>query len=105
MWQLQLFETYAHFFSSIEQQLQKGKFPIMLFKNITKRRDIKEKVFRITQSTFITTLRTKAVEDLKKTAHSTNVVSIHVELHLQTSYTQAFTLIYMYIYSLTYPLL
>jgi hypothetical protein len=77
----------------------------MLFKNITKRRDIKEKVFHTTQSTFITTIRTEAVEDLKKITRSTNVVSIHVELHLQTSYTQAFTLLYMYIYYLTYPLL
>jgi hypothetical protein len=89
----------------MEQQLQTGKFPIMLFKNITKRRDIKEKVFLTTQSTFITELRTKVVEDLKKITRSTNVVSIHVELHLQTSYTRAFKLLYMYIYYLTYPLL
>jgi hypothetical protein len=99
-----LFETFAPFFSSIEEQLQKGKFPIILFKNITKRRDIKERVFRTTQSTFMTALRTEAVEDLKKISRSTNVVSVHVKLHLHTSYTQAFTLIYMYIYPLTDPL-
>jgi hypothetical protein len=77
----------------------------MLFKNITKRRDIKEKVFHTMQSTFITELGTEVVEDLKKITRSTNVVSIHVELHLQTSYTQAFTFLYMYIYYLTYPLM
>jgi hypothetical protein len=44
------------FFSSMEQQLQKGKFPIMLFKNITKKRDVKERIFRTTQATFVTEL-------------------------------------------------
>jgi hypothetical protein len=71
-----LFETYGHFFASLEQQLQTGKFPIFLFKNITRRRDAKEKVFHTTQSTFITKLTTKAVKDLKKLTGSTNVVSI-----------------------------
>jgi hypothetical protein len=89
----------------MEQQLQTGKFSIILFKNITKRRGIKEKVFRTTQSTFITTLKTEVVEDLEKITHSTIFVSIHVELHLQTSYTREFKLLYMYIYYLTYPLL
>ena len=73
-----MFETYEHFFSSMEQQLQTGKFPIMLFKNITKRRGIKEKVFRTTQSTFITPLKAEDVEDLEKITRSTILVSIHI---------------------------
>jgi hypothetical protein len=76
MFQLQLFETYEHFFTSIEQQLQNREFPVLLFKNITKRKDVKEKIFRTTQSTFITVLRTDAAQSLKKITSSTNVVSI-----------------------------
>jgi hypothetical protein len=76
MLQLQLFETYAHFFTSMEQQLQNKEFPVLLFKNITKRKDVKEKIFRTTQSTFITMLRTDATQSLKKITSSTNVVSI-----------------------------
>jgi hypothetical protein len=54
MLQLQLFHTYSNSFSSMEQQLHKGKFPLMLLKNITKKRDVKERIFRITQETFVT---------------------------------------------------
>jgi hypothetical protein len=72
-----MFETYGHFFASLEQQLQTWKFLIFLFKNITKRRDVKEKVFRTRQSTFITKFTTKAIKDMKKLTGSTNVVSIY----------------------------
>jgi len=44
MLQLQLFETYEHLFTSMEQQLQKGEFPIIVFKNITKRKYVKENI-------------------------------------------------------------
>jgi len=50
----------------------------MLLKNITKRRGIKEKVFRTTQSTFITPLKAEDVEDLEKITRSTILVSIHI---------------------------
>jgi hypothetical protein len=53
----------------------------MLFKNITKKRDVKEKVFRATQPTFITDLRTYIVDDLKKLTCSRTVVSIHRHWH------------------------
>jgi hypothetical protein len=56
MLQLQLFDTYSNLFSSMEQQLHKGKFPLMLFKNITKKRDVKERIFCTTQATFVTEL-------------------------------------------------
>jgi hypothetical protein len=54
MLQLQLFDTYSNLFSSMEQQLHKGKFPLMLFKNITNKRDVKEMIFCTTQATFVT---------------------------------------------------
>jgi hypothetical protein len=57
--------------------IAKREFPLILFKNITKKRDVKEKVFHATQSTFITDLRTDIVEDLKKLTCSRTVVSIH----------------------------
>jgi hypothetical protein len=37
----------------MEKQLHQGKFPLMLFKNITKKRDVKEKIFHTTQATFV----------------------------------------------------
>jgi hypothetical protein len=81
MLQLQLFDTYSNLFSSMEQQLHKGKFPLMLFKNITKKRDVKERIFRTTQATFVTELRTDIVQDLKKLTSSTTVVRIHLQFH------------------------
>jgi hypothetical protein len=54
MLQLQLFDTYSNLFSPMEQQLHKGKFPLILFKNITNKRDVKERIFRTTQATFAT---------------------------------------------------
>jgi hypothetical protein len=56
MLQLQLFDTYSNLFYSMEQQLHKGQFPLMLFKNITKKRDVKEMIFCTTQATFVTKL-------------------------------------------------
>jgi hypothetical protein len=83
MVQLQLFDTYANLFSSMEQQLHKGKFSIMLLKNIMKKRDVKERIFCTTQATFLTELRTNIVQDLKKLTSSTTVVHIHIHLHQQ----------------------
>jgi hypothetical protein len=65
----------------MEQQLHKGKIPLMLFKNITKKRDVRERIFRTTQATFVTELRADIVEDLKKIASSTTVVRIHPQNH------------------------
>jgi hypothetical protein len=45
----------------MEQQLHKGQFPLMLFKNITKKRDVKERIFRTTQATFATELQADTV--------------------------------------------
>jgi len=83
MLQLQLFDAYSNLFSSMEQQLHKGKFPIMLFKNITKKRDVKERIFHTTQATFVTKLQTHIVQDLKKLTSFTTVVRIHIHLHQQ----------------------
>jgi hypothetical protein len=83
MLQLQLFDTYANLFSSMEQQLHKGKFPIMLFINITKKRDVKERIFRTTQETFVTELQIDIVQDLKKLTSSTTIVHIHIQFHPQ----------------------
>jgi hypothetical protein len=81
MLQLQLFDTYSNLFSSMEQQLHKGKFPLMLFKNITKKRDVKERIFRTTQATFVIELRTNIVQDLTKLTSSTTIVHIHLQFH------------------------
>jgi hypothetical protein len=87
MLQLQLFDTYSNLFYSMEQQLHKGKFPLMLFKNITKKRDVKERIFHTTQATFVTELRTYIVHDLKKITSSTNVVCIHLQFHHHFAHT------------------
>ena len=87
MLQLQLFDTYSNLFSSMEQQLHKGQFPLMLFKNITKKRDVKERIFRTTQVTFVTKLRTNIVQDLNKLTSSTTVVRIHLQFHPHFAHT------------------
>jgi hypothetical protein len=71
----------------MEQQLHKGKFPLMLFKNITKKRDVKERIFRTTQATFVTELRVDIVQDLKKLTSSTIVVRIHLQIHPHFAHT------------------
>jgi hypothetical protein len=45
----------------MEQQLHKGKFPLILLKNIAKKRDVKERIFCTTQAKFITELRVEIV--------------------------------------------
>jgi len=88
MLKLQLFDTYGNLFSSMEQQLHKGQFPLsMLFKNITKKRDVKEMIFRTSQATFVTELRTYIVQDFKKLTRSTTVVRIHLQFHPHFSHT------------------
>jgi hypothetical protein len=89
MLQLQLFDTYSNLFSSMEQQLHKGKFPLMLFKNITKKRDVRERIFRTTQTTFVLELRSDIAHDLKKLARSTTVVRIHPHNHPHFAYTNS----------------
>jgi hypothetical protein len=103
MVQLQLFDTYANLFSSMEQKLHKGQFPIMLLKNITKKRDVKERIFCTTQATFVIELRTNIVQDLKKLTSSTTIVHIHIHFHPQFTQKQflqqlcATFLLYIYI--------
>jgi hypothetical protein len=103
MLQLQLFDTYSNLFSSMEQQLHKGKFPLMLLKNITKKRDVKERIFHTTQATFVTKLRADIVQDLKKLTSSTIFVCIHIHFHPQFTQNNclkkncAFFLLYTYI--------
>ena len=77
MLQLQLFDTYSDLFLSMEQQLHRGKIPLMLLKNITKKKDAREMIFRTTHTTFVTELQVDIVEDLEKLASSTIVVRIH----------------------------
>ena len=64
--QLQLFETFAPLYDEIEQELQKGHLPIMLFKNITNRKELRDRTLRTTQATFITKLNAEAAEELRK---------------------------------------
>ena len=64
----------------------KGQFPLMLFKNITKKRDVRERIFPTTQTTFVTELRADIVEDMKKLASSITVVRIHPQNHSHFAY-------------------
>jgi hypothetical protein len=89
MLQLQLFDTYSNLFSSMEQQVHKGKFPLMLFKNITKKRDVRERIFCTTQATFVTKLQEDIVQDLKKLTSSTTIVHIHLQIHPHFSHTNS----------------
>jgi hypothetical protein len=86
MLQLQLFDTYSNLFLSMEQQLHKAQIPLMLFKNITKKRHVRERIFRTTQATFVIELQANIVEDLKKIASSTTVVPIHPQNHPHFAY-------------------
>jgi hypothetical protein len=58
----------------------------MLFKNITKKRDVRERIFQTTQTMFVTELQADIVEDLKKLASSTTVVRIHPQNHPHFAY-------------------
>ena len=79
--QLQLFKTFAPLFNQIEQQLHKVDLPIMLFKNISRRKEMKKRTLRTIQLTFIIELKTKAIQDLKKLIDSTIHVSIYLQMH------------------------
>jgi len=70
----------------MEQQLHKGQIPLMLFKNITKKRYVRERIFRTNQAMFVTELRAYIVEDLKKIASSATVVHIHPQNHPHFAY-------------------
>jgi hypothetical protein len=70
----------------MEQQLHRGKIPLMFFKNITKKRDARERIFQTTHATFVIELPADIVEDLKKLASSTTVVRIHPQKHSHFSY-------------------
>lgn len=80
--QLQLFDTYEQFFLSMEKQLQKGHFPLILFKNLTKKVNTKETIFRASKSTFMTELNTDALNNLRKLTTSTYAVSIAIIMFL-----------------------
>jgi hypothetical protein len=94
MLQLQLFNTYSDLFSSMEQQFHRGKIPLMLFKNITKKRDARERIFHTTQATFVTELQADIVEDLKKLASCTTIVRIHPQKHSHFAYRNSLQQIY-----------
>jgi len=66
----------------MEKQLQKGDFPLILFKNLTKKVNTKETIFRASKSTFMTELNTDAVNNLKKLTTSTHAVSITIIVFL-----------------------
>jgi hypothetical protein len=93
MLQLQLFDTYSDLFSSMEQQLHRGKIPLMLFKNITKKKDVRERIFWTTRATFVTKLRANIV-----LASSTIVVCIHPQNHPHFAYRNSLQQIYAPIY-------
>jgi hypothetical protein len=95
MLQLQLFDTYSDLFSSMEQQLHRGHIPFMLFKNITKKRDARERIFQTTHAMFVTELRANIVEDLKKLASSTTVVRIDPQKHSHFAYRNSLQQIYV----------
>jgi hypothetical protein len=78
----------------MEQQLHKGKIPLMLFKNITKKRDVRERIFQTTQTTFVTELREDITQDMKKIAISTTIVCIHPQNHPHFAYRNSFEQIY-----------
>ena len=80
--QLQLFDTYEQFFLSMEKQLQKGHFPLILLKNLTKKVNTKETIFRASKSTFMTELNTDALNNLRKLTTSTYAVSIAIRMFL-----------------------
>ena len=80
--QLQLFDTYEQFFLSMEKQLQKGDFPLILFKNLTKKVNTTETIFRASKSTFMTELNTDALNNLTKLTTSTYAVSIAIIMFL-----------------------
>ena len=69
--------------------MHKGKIPLMLFKNITKKKDVRERIFQTTHATFVTELRADIVQDLKKLASSTTVVRIHPQNHPHFAYTNS----------------
>jgi hypothetical protein len=71
----------------MEKKLHRGQIPLMLFKNITKKKDVRERIFRTTQATFVTELRGDIVQDLKKLASSTTIVRIHPQNHPHFAYT------------------
>jgi hypothetical protein len=73
----------------MEKQLHRGQIPLMLFKNSTKKRDVRERIFWTTQVTFVTELRVDIVHDLKKLASSTTVVHIHPQNHPHFAYTNS----------------
>jgi hypothetical protein len=89
MLQLQLFDTYSNLFSSMEQQFHNRQFPLMLLKNITNKRDVKERIFRTTQETFVTELRAGIVQDLKKLTSSTTFVHIHLQIYPHFAHTNS----------------
>jgi hypothetical protein len=73
----------------MEQQLHKGQFPLMLLKNIAKKMDVRERIFRTTHEPFVIELQANIVQDLKKLASSTTVVRIHPHNHPHFSYTNS----------------
>ena len=84
----------------MEQQLHKGKFPLMLLKNITNKRDVKERIFCTTQATFVTELWSYIVQHLKKLTSSTIVVRIHLQFHPHFAHTN-----YLHQFSIAFFLL
>jgi hypothetical protein len=78
----------------MEQQLHRGQIPLMLLKNITKKKDAREMIFRTTQSTFVTELRGDTVKDPEKLDSSTIVVRIHLQNHPRFSYRNSLQQIY-----------
>ena len=94
MLQLQLFDAYSDLFSSMEQQLHRGQIPLLLFKNITKKKDVRERIFQTTKATFVTELRADIVYDIKKLASPTTVVCIHQQNHPHFAYRNSLQQIY-----------
>jgi hypothetical protein len=78
----------------MEQKLHRGQIPLMLFKNITKKKDARERIFRTTKAMFVIELREDILEDLEKLASSKIVVRIHPQNHPQFAYRNILQQIY-----------
>jgi hypothetical protein len=76
----------------------------MLFKNITKKKDARERIFQTTQAMFVIELRANIVEDLEKLASSTIVVRIHPQNHPHFAYRNSLQQIYAPVYFLFFVL-
>ena len=72
---LQLFGTFATEFASIEEQISRKEYPMLLLRNVVKQREALPNTLRIGKPTFIMPLRSqKALNDIEAFLKSTTQV-------------------------------